>query len=154
GEPWRGGARRTPGAACSGIGEPAAFRLRSYSRRPQPPAPSALCARRHGTCTRPASTAGLAARFCRRGRGRLREPFPAHALGMDRIGPWHCTWLLPPADATLRARRFRNEPVGLGVLSSLSPLASFSCCRGRSTAGSSHYRKLTAVTLRGGCSIR
>src|SRR5262249_11142365 len=32
-------------------------------------------------------TAGLAARFCRRDRGRLREPFPAHALGMDRIGP-------------------------------------------------------------------
>jgi hypothetical protein len=27
-----------------------------------------------------------------------------------------CTWLLPPADATLRARRFRNEPVGHGML--------------------------------------
>src|SRR5215467_14675865 len=66
---------------------PAAFRLRSYSRRQRPPAPSVPCARRHGTCTRPASTAGLAARFCRRGRGQLREPFPAHALGMDRIGP-------------------------------------------------------------------
>src|SRR5262245_28562646 len=99
--------------------------MRSYLRRPRPPAPSALCARRHGTCTRPASTAGLAARFCRRGRGRLREPFPAHALGMDRIGPLPCTWLLPPADATLRARRFRNEPVEHGVLSSLSPLPAF-----------------------------
>src|SRR5262249_22637715 len=39
--------------------------------------------------------------------------------GSDRSMP--CTWLLPPADATLRARRFRNEPVGQGVLSSLSP---------------------------------
>src|SRR5262249_1578134 len=29
----------------------------------------------------------MAARFCGRDRGRLREPFPAHALGMDRIGP-------------------------------------------------------------------
>src|SRR5262249_38923081 len=57
------------------------------SRRQRPPAPSVPCARRHGTCTRPASTAGLAVRFCRRGRGQLREPFPAHALGMDRIGP-------------------------------------------------------------------
>src|SRR5262249_4255392 len=34
--------------------------------------------------------------------------------GSDRSMP--CTWLLPPADATLRARRFRNEPVGHGVL--------------------------------------
>src|SRR5262249_37169719 len=34
--------------------------------------------------------------------------------GSDRSMP--CTWLLRPADATLRARRFRNEPVGHGVL--------------------------------------
>src|SRR5262249_19978489 len=34
--------------------------------------------------------------------------------GSDRSMP--CTWLLPPADATLRARRFRNEPVGHGAL--------------------------------------
>ena len=27
-----------------------------------------------------------------------------------------CTWLLPPADATLRARRFPNEPVGHRML--------------------------------------
>ena len=59
--------------------------------------------------------------------------------GSDRSMP--CTWLLPPADATLRARRFRNEPVGHGVLLIVvAPLASFSYCRGRSTAGSSHYR--------------
>src|SRR5262245_29552544 len=39
----------------------------------------------------------------------------AHSwYGSDRRMP--CTWLLPPADATLRARRFRNEPVGLGAL--------------------------------------
>src|SRR5262249_49512017 len=115
GEPWRGGARRTPGAACSGIGEPAAFRLRSYSRRPQPPAPSALCARRHGTCTRPASTAGLAARFCRRGRGRLRGPFPAHALGIDRIGPClalgYCRLPTQPCE-----HGGSVDPVGHGVL--------------------------------------
>src|SRR5262249_35273155 len=87
GEGWGGRGGGTRWAACSGIGGPAAFRRRSFSRRQRPPAPSALCARRHGTCTSPASTAGLAARFCPRGRGRLREPFPAHALGMDRIGP-------------------------------------------------------------------
>src|SRR5262249_245849 len=34
--------------------------------------------------------------------------------GSDRS--MHCTWLLPPADATLRAWRFRNEAVGLGAL--------------------------------------
>src|SRR6516225_5455062 len=39
--------------------------------------------------------------------------------GSDRSMP--CTWLLPPADATLRARRFRNEPVGLACFLSLSP---------------------------------
>src|SRR5262249_5874324 len=33
--------------------------------------------------------------------------------------------------------------------SSLSPPCQLFCCRGQSTAGSSHYRKLTAVTLRG-----
>src|SRR5262249_31596264 len=52
--------------------------------------------------TRPASTAGLAARFCRRGRGRLRELFPAHALGMDRIGPClalgYCRLLTQPCE--------------------------------------------------------
>src|SRR5262249_10788328 len=34
--------------------------------------------------------------------------------GSDRSMP--CTWLLRLAGATLRARRFRNEPVGHGVL--------------------------------------
>src|SRR5262249_21414098 len=87
GEGWGGRGGGTRWAACSGIGGPAAFRLRSYPARQRPPAPRAFCARRQGTCPSPAPTAGLAARFCRRDRGRLREPFPAHALGMDRIGP-------------------------------------------------------------------
>src|SRR5262252_4599586 len=96
-------------------GGPAAFRLRSYSRRQRPPAPSALCARRHGTCTRPASTAGLAARCCHRGRGRLRGPFPAHALGIDRIGPClalgYCRLPTQPCE-----HGDSVEPVGHGVL--------------------------------------
>src|SRR5262249_44908061 len=37
-------------------------------------------------------------------------------------------------------REFRNEPVGHGVLLVVVPPASFSCGRGRSTAGPSHWR--------------
>ena len=98
----------------------------------------ALCARRHGTCTRPASTAGLAGRFCRRGRGRLRGPFPEHALGMDRIGPClalgYCGLPTQPCEHGDSVMSLWE----MACSSSLSPLASFSCCRGRSTAGSSH----------------
>src|SRR5262245_29779818 len=44
--------------------------------------------------------------------------------GSDQSMP--CTWLLPPADATLRARRFRKKPLGLGALFILvAPFPSF-----------------------------
>src|SRR5215468_9939770 len=53
--------------------------------------------------------------------------------GSDRSMP--CTWLLPPADATLRARRFHNEPVGLSAL-----LIVVAPCQLRLLAGLEHGR--------------
>src|SRR5262244_1780413 len=82
--------------------------------------------------------AGLAAQFCRRGRGRLREPFPAHALGMDRIGPClalgYCRLLTQPCEHGDSVMSLWE----MACFSSLSPLASFLAVEARSTAGSSH----------------
>src|SRR5262249_3186612 len=47
-----------------------------------------------------------------------------------------------------KAQSSNAEPARHGCSSSSTPLVGF-CCRGQSMAGSSHYRKLTAVTLRG-----
>src|SRR5262249_55888879 len=45
--------------------------------------------------------------------GTVTDTVHVHALGMDRVGPESCTWLLPPADATLRLLREAERELSL-----------------------------------------